>query len=63
MKSKVFQNPSQSTTGFENFGEGFVGCKITEDKVLNMDLYKHEVTPNLDASLNQTNADLIMKTM
>jgi len=33
MKSKVFRNPSQSTMGFENFGECFVGyLKFTKDK-------------------------------
>ena len=33
MKSKVFQNPSQSIMGFENFGRRSVGClKIIEDK-------------------------------
>jgi len=43
MKSKVFQNPFQTTTGFENIGESSVGClKITEDKALNADLYKRE---------------------
>ena len=43
IKSKVFQNPSQLTTGFENFGGGSVGCiKITEDKALDTDHTKRK---------------------
>ena len=41
MRSKVFQNPFQSTSGFENFVAGSVGClKITENKALDADLTK-----------------------
>jgi len=43
IKSKVFWNPSQLTTGFENFGGNSVGClNIIEDKTLDSGLNKHE---------------------
>ena len=48
MMSKVFRNPSQTTMGFENFGEGYVGyLKITEDKAINADLAHTRVTLQL----------------
>jgi len=43
IKSKVFRNPSQSSTGFKNFERGSANClKIIEDKALDASLIKRE---------------------